>query len=113
VRDKKVHAECSGFAVIHDNWARKWYVESVNRGISQVDVADAAARAIAAETLGGTIYTGLPGGTIFDRHVKRLRAEDTNGTEDAEDATADAATTNDDGAAEDTAAVPLAEIGGL
>lgn len=73
--DRRVHAECDNFEVVRYERAGKWFVESKIKLVSAeyVGVADAAMRALSAETLGGKINSGLPGGRVFDRWVKTLR----------------------------------------
>ena len=73
--DRRVHAECERFAIVRYNRAGKWYIEFFASGKRQrIGVVDAAQRAYAAETLGGTVYSGLPGGQTFDRWVAVERA---------------------------------------
>jgi len=73
--DRTVHAKCAGFEVVRYDRSGKWYVESRNpdRQREHVGVGEAARRALAAETLGGTTHLGRPGGRAFDRAVRSLR----------------------------------------
>jgi len=78
VSDRTVHAECAGFEVVRYDRRGQWYVEShsPDRQPEHVGVGTAAHRALAAETLGGTIHLGLPGGRVFDMRVRRLRSRE-------------------------------------
>jgi hypothetical protein len=73
--DRRVYAECANFDIVRYERAGKWYVESkiADKRI-HIGVADAALRSLSAETLGGEIHLGLPGGRTFDQWVKIQRA---------------------------------------
>ncbi len=71
--DRLVHAECAGFQVVRYNRAGKWYVETRGDGPRErVDITEAAHRALAAKAMGGTVYMGAPGGTVFDSRFRKL-----------------------------------------
>lgn len=74
--DRTVHAACATFEVTRYERAGKWYVEPVDPLTpgQHIGVFDAAMRALSAESLGGTIHTGAPGGKVFDAKVRILRA---------------------------------------
>jgi len=74
VSDRNVHAECANFDIVRYDRAGKWYVESkITDKRLHIGVADAALRALSAETLGGRIHLGLHGGRTFDRWVEIKR----------------------------------------
>ena len=72
--DRRVHARSALDEVVRYERAGKWFLEvahdSEPKESVRVSVREAAAEALRIVATGGTIYLGLPGGTVFDRIVR-------------------------------------------
>jgi hypothetical protein len=67
--DRRVHASGVAAEVVRYDRAGKWYIEAKATDTRRhIGVREAAEWASVAAT---EIYFGLPGGSAFDRHVKR------------------------------------------
>lgn len=72
--DRKVHARSPEMEVVRYDRAGKWYLEPEHFSLpaQHVTVKEAARYAVwAANEANGQIFTGLPGGAMFDRLVAR------------------------------------------
>jgi uncharacterized protein YuzE len=75
--DRRVHAERGDEQLVRYDKAGKYYIEFVParlRPCRQVTLKSAAINAVRMEREGGVIHLGLPGGSAFDRAVKKERA---------------------------------------
>jgi hypothetical protein len=74
--DRTIHAELDDEKVVRYDRAGKWWIEYEPvqlRPGRHIRIDHAALRAYQMEQEGGTIYLGKPGGSAFDRLVKKYR----------------------------------------
>lgn len=72
--DRTVHADYPGMEIVRYNRAGKWYFEPTSPNLKRQAVTLDAAATQAAWALShdGRVHYGLPGGTTFDRRVRKL-----------------------------------------
>lgn len=72
MNDRRVHARNHTFELVRYDRAGKWYAENPNFNVrTRLDIHRAAKTAKWLEQTGGQIFYGVPGGSTFDRLVKR------------------------------------------
>jgi hypothetical protein len=74
--DRTVHASGDGQEIVRYDRAGHWYIEFDRlalRPCRHIGVAEAARLAVELEADGGTIFTRMPGGRVFDRKVRDLK----------------------------------------
>jgi hypothetical protein len=77
-KDRRVHATYTDMDIVRYNRAGKWYLEPRIPGLPRqhVKVKDAVTSALwGYQHSHGIIYPGLPGGTTFDRLVRKSMLE--------------------------------------